>query len=156
MNRPAPPYQADTLTRSRIPLTGHEIAKNDRNLALAHRSRRDFKGDVGKDLARTIDGITIEIEKCERCQKRRSLVSIDERMVGSEREVKSRRHLKYILMQELAAELSHRLRHGGFQETAVAKSLRSAVLSYLRGVNFQDIIDVEEFRIQSARSFNAL
>jgi hypothetical protein len=84
MNRPAAPYQADTLTRSRIPLTGHEIAKNDRNLALAHRSRRDFKGDVGKDLARTIDGITIEIEKCERCQKCRSIVSIDERMIGIE------------------------------------------------------------------------
>jgi hypothetical protein len=139
----------------RLQLTGHEIAKNDRNLALTHRSRRDFKGDVDKDLVRTIDGITIEIEKCERSQKCRSLVSIDERVIGSERDVKSRRHLEDILMQELAAELSHGLRDGGFQETAVAKSFRSAVLSYLRGVNFHDIIDVKEFGIHSASSFNA-
>jgi len=59
-------------------------------------------------------------------------------------------------MQELATKLSHRLRYGGFQETTIPKPLRSAMLSYLNGVNFQDIIDVEEFRIQSASSFNAL
>jgi hypothetical protein len=74
----------------------------------------------------------------------------------NEREVKCRCHLEQVLMQELATKLSHRLRYGGFQEAKIPKPLGSAMLSYLTGVNFQDIIDVEEFRIQSASSFKPL
>jgi hypothetical protein len=99
--------------------------------------------------------MTVELEKCECSEKPRSLVSIDERMIQNEREVKASRHLKDVVMEELTTELCHGLRYGGFQEIAVPQSLRPAVLGYLRCMNFQDIVDVKEFGVQSARSFNA-
>ena len=60
------------------------------------------------------------------------------------------------MIQELAAKLSHRLSYGGFQDAHVSNPFGPAMLCYLTGVNFQDIIDVEEFGVQSASSFSAL
>ena len=58
-------------------------------------------------------------------------------------------------MQELAAEAGHGLSDGGFEEATVPDPVGATVLDYQDGVKFEHVVDVEEFRIHSASSFNA-
>ena len=51
------------------------------------------------------------------------------RVLSAQRKMKSRRHLKQVLTQKLPAKLSRRLCDGGFQETTIPKSVRSAMFS---------------------------
>jgi len=64
------------------------------------------------------------------------------------------RHFEDVFVEELASKLSRRLGNGGTQEAHIADSLGSTVLSYLTGVNFQNVVDVEELGVQSASSLN--
>jgi len=59
-------------------------------------------------------------------------------------------HLVQAFVGELTGERRLRLRHGRFEQTAIAQARGAAISFELSGVQFEDVVDIEELGLVSA------